>query len=478
MLDIVFLLLHVMFVLVLGYYVITALQWYSYRVKRVIFHFNKPLWHLFFLAIPIFAYYFLGYYFWAYFFLAYLPSFYMWYRKLDKPLVFTKRIKRFFLFLVLATLFQDVLCLALKTCELFGVFMPLVFSLVASFVFEKILFSGFQKEAKRKIFANKELKIIAITASYGKTSIKNFLFEILKDEFDCYKTPRSVNTLAGLVQDVNTSLPQNTKVYIAEAGAREKGDIAEIASFLEPHVAIVGEIGAQHIEYFKTLENVRNTKMELIQSKRLEIAYVHKSANINPNSKTNIYGDNILHVKANLDGTSFELDLDGNIEKFHTPLLGAFNATNLAVCIYVARYLGMSLEKIREKIASLKSVEHRLERIDAGGKIILDDSFNGNFEGMRASYELVSTYEGRKVLVTPGIVESTKEENKKLGLVMNEIFDVVILTGSLNVSILASVLKKPEVVFLKEKSQMEQALAKHSRAGDIVLFSNDAPGFI
>lgn len=478
MLDAALLFLHVLLVLVLSYYLMSALQWYSYRLKRVLFHFNKPLWHLFFLVIPIFAYYFMGLYFWGYFFIAYLPSLYMWYKKLDKPLVFTKRVKRFFVFLLLAVVFQDILCLALQRCELFGVFMPLAFSLLVSFLFEKILFSSFYKEAKKKIFNQEDLKIITITASFGKTSIKNFLYEILKSEFACYKTPRSVNTLAGLVQDINTSLPKQTQVYITEAGAREKGDIAEIAEFLEPHIAIVGEIGAQHIEYFKILENVRNTKMELIKSKRLEVGFVHKSANINPNKKINLYGDGILQVKADLEGTSFELEIDSKIETFRTPLLGAFNATNLAVCIYVARYLGISLEKIKKSVASLKSVEHRLQRIDAGGKIILDDSFNGNFEGMSASYELVSIYEGRKVLITPGIIESTKEENKKLGLIMNDIFDVVILTGSLNTSILASVLKKPEVIFLKDKTQMEQILGEHTQAGDIILFSNDAPGFI
>ena len=133
------------------------------------------------------------------------------------------------------------------------------------------------------------LTIIQITASYGKTSIKNFLYQILENEFKCYKTPRSVNTLMGLVKDINESLPQDTEIYIAEAGARKSGDIAEITNFLKPSIVIVGEIGKQHIEYFKTLENIKKTKLEALNSTNLKKAFVHSSALDTADEKTMIY---------------------------------------------------------------------------------------------------------------------------------------------------------------------------------------------
>ncbi len=469
---------HFILVFALAYYLMTCMQWYSYKLKRVIFHFSKPFWHLYFFVVPVFVYYISGIYFWIYFYFGYLVSLYLWNKKQDKKLVFTARIKRFFGFLALATIFQDTLCFALDKCQILGVFMPIIFSLLASFLFEKILFSGFYKKAQSKIMENKELKIITITASFGKTSIKNFLYEILKDDFVCYKTPRSVNTLSGLVLDVNTALPDDTQIYISEAGAREKGDIDEIARFLNPHIAVVGEIGAQHIEYFKSLENIRNTKLELLNSNRLEQSYVHESANMKKEDKICIFGDNIKNIKADIDGTHFTLKLNGKDEEFFTPILGEFNVTNLCVCILVALDLGLEIEKIKQKISNLKSVEHRLQRLDAGGKIIIDDSFNGNFNGMSSSYSLVSSYEGRKVLITPGIIESTKEDNEKLAIKANDIFDVVIITGKLNSQILASKLKKPNVLFLDQKSHMEKLLGEVTQRGDLILFSNDAPEFI
>ena len=215
------------------------------------------------------VYYLAGIWGWIYVYLAYFPWLVVWARRLDKRLIFTARVKRFFGFLFFAVIVQDSLCLISPACLNYGLLLPIVASIVLSVFYEKILFQSFYKEAKRKIQSNKDLKIIAITASYGKTSIKNFLFHILSKKFKCYHTPRSVNTIGGLVFDVNQSLPNDIQIYIAEAGARERGDIAQITDFLEPHVAIVGQIGPQHIEYFKTLENIRNTKMELIPSPEL-----------------------------------------------------------------------------------------------------------------------------------------------------------------------------------------------------------------
>lgn len=469
---------HIILTLALGYYLITAFQWYNYRVNRVVFHFHKPQWHLLFFIVPVMVYYLAGVWGWIYLYLAYLPWLVVWARKLDKPLVFTSRVKRFFGFLLFAVILQNTLCLISPACENYGLLLPLVASVILSAFYEKILFKGFYNEAKRKIAKNKDLKIIAITASYGKTSIKNFLFHILSKKYKCYNTPRSVNTLSGLVLDVNQSLPEDTQIYIAEAGARERGDIAQIATFLEPHVAIVGQIGPQHIEYFKTLENIRNTKMELIHSPRLEHGFVHVSTNASPSGAIQTFGNELKDVEATLEGTRFSAKINGELHTFETALLGAFHAQNLLACIHVALCLGMSMDEIKEAISALAPVKHRLSPMRAGGKLILDDSYNGNKEGMEASYRLVASYEGRKILITPGIIESTPEENKALAKVMNEVFDMVIITGSANAQILLHELKKPKVHLLKDKSQLEALLAKESASGDLILFSNDAPNFI
>ena len=469
---------HLGFILGIGFYFITAMQWYSYRVERVLFHYNRYDWHAYFFGLPLLAYYALEGIFLYSFVVLYIGLLFLWQKKMDKKLVWTSRIKRFFLFLVLATLFQDLLCGFFASCLKLGVIIPLVIAQIMSMLYEKLLFMSFQKEAQKKLMSNHALKVVAITASYGKTSIKNFLAHILSTKLNVYKTPRSVNTLGGIVKDINESLPALCDVYIVEAGARARGDIHEIAQFVNPHIAIVGCIGEQHIEYFKTLENIRNTKMELIHSSRLEKAFVHESAHIKGTDTILSFGDELGDVVSTLQGLSFTMMLDGKKEHFHCNLLGAFNAINIAAAIHVARTLGLSIEEIKEAVATLKGVEHRLQKIEAGGKLIIDDSFNGNLEGMLSSYALVATHSGRKVIITPGIVESTEEANTTLAKKIDEVFDLVIITGKMNVNILDSSIKKAQKILLTDKSKLQETLAEYTHAGDVILFSNDAPSFI
>lgn len=468
---------HLLFVSFLGYYLVSALQWYSYKLERIVFHYHRYDWHLFFFFFPLFVYYIGDFFFYIYLYIIFLPTLFLWYKKLDKKLVFTARVKRFFLFLFLATIFQNFLCLGLNTCEIYGAILPLFVAVFISMLFEKILFAGYKKAAKKELESRKDMIVFAITASYGKTSIKNYLFEILSSKYTCYKTPRSVNTLAGIIKDINEDLPRDTQIYIVEAGARLKGDIDEIARFLNPHFVIVGQIGEQHIEYFKTLENIRNTKMELINSTRLQKAFVHKSANVKGNEKVQVFGDELEEIHSSLAGIEFDVLLDDRKEHFKAPLLGEFNAYNLLACIIASKSL-LVIEEIRDAISKIKSVEHRLQKIEANGKIIIDDSFNGNFEGMSSSYELVRSYEGRKVIVTPGIIESNVETNVKLAQKIDDIFDVVIITGKTNQEILEKTIKKAQKVVLKDKTKMQEVLQEFTCKGDLILFSNDTPSFM
>ncbi|WP_228568279.1 Mur ligase family protein [Campylobacter sputorum] len=469
-----------LFTLLLGFYLITALQWFSYKFERVIFHFTKPLWHLFFLVVPILLYYALSYvnfiYFAVYFYIIFVPTLYFWHKKLDKKLVFTARVKRFFVILGLVTLFIDILLI--KKVEILPIFLPLIISFLISFIFESFNSKLFIKSASKKLASMPNLIIIEITASYGKTSIKNFLYQILESEFKCYKTPRSVNTLIGLVKDINENLNTQTQIYIAEAGARKNGDIAEITQFLKPSIVIVGEIGEQHIEYFKSLENIRKTKLEALNSPNLKAAFVHSSTQKIADEKTQIYDENLSNITSNLDGIKFEMKLNSGDYEFETKLLGEFNASNLAACINVANYLKVDINTIQNSVLNLKSVEHRLEKIEAGGKFIIDDSFNGNFEGMSKSYDLVRNFDGRKVIVTPGIVEATKEMNESLAKKIDEIFDLVIITGELNAEIFKSIIDENKLILVKDKRDLTQILGEKTRAGDLILFSNDAPSFI
>ena len=469
----------------MGYYFITNLQWYSYKLNRVLFHHTKTWWHFAYFLLPFILYAFLegmG----AYSFvvvIGYLVALYFWYKGLDKPLVFTGRVKRFFVAMLFFAIFIAIVF------NQFIVVIPIFLAYFISLFIEKMLFNGFKVKAQKKIDAMPDMKIVGITASYGKTSIKNYIEHLLGAKYNTYATPRSVNTLGGVMKDVNDDLAADTEVYVVEMGARGEGDIAEISTFVNPHYVIVGKIGPAHIEYFRTMENIRNTKMEILQTGRLEQAWVHESAMVKAESNVHTFGSKesmdirtnvaapeyiIEDVEATLDATSFTLQ---GI-RYSASILGAFNAMNLAAAVLVAKELGLTDDEIQKQLSTLEPVAHRLQRIDAGGKVILDDSFNGNIDGMMASFDLATTYEGRKVVITPGLVEVDEELNVQVAKRVNEVFDVVVVTGDLNYGIFKDHVEADKLVKLASKSGMETMLVEQTRAGDLILFANDAPSFV
>ncbi len=474
-----------LFILAMGYYAITNLQWYSYKLERVMFHHTKTWWHFVYFLIPYALYMLVNATsdFGFVVVIVYLALLFQWYRGLDKPLVWTGRVKRFYAAMLLFAIF---IALAFQQ---FTVVIPIFLAYFISLFIEKILFNGFKVKAQKKIESMENLTVVGITASYGKTSIKNYVEHLLKAKYKTYATPRSVNTLGGVMKDVNDDLPEDTEVYVVEMGARGKGDIAEITTFVNPHYVIVGKIGPAHIEYFKTMENIRNTKMEILQTGRLKEAWIHESAMVKPESNIHTFGENanldirenipapkyvIEDVEATLDATSFTLDG----VRYSASILGAFNAMNLAAAVLVAKTLGLNDEQIQEGLSTLKAVDHRLQRIDAGGKVILDDSFNGNIDGMMASFDLASTYEGRKVVITPGLVEVDDALNVQVAQKANDVFDVVVVTGDLNYAIFKEHVDADKLVKLATKGEMEEMLVEQTTVGDLILFANDAPSFV
>ncbi|PAF51881.1 UDP-MurNac-pentapeptide presynthetase MurF [Helicobacter sp. 13S00401-1] len=487
---------HFIMIFLLTYYLTTLLQWYNYSFYRILTKHHKKLWHFYYFVLPIIVFLvtdILRLYIVFYVCLIiWIIAFGIWLYRLDKKLVFTKRVIRLFVIVLLFTILNEAINIidhldkdkAYISALLY--LAPLVFGFIVAFLYESLIFRNYAKLAKAKLAKMPNLTIVAITGSYGKTSTKNFLEDILKERYDVYATPRSVNTYKGLVNDINSNLDPDTEVYIAEAGARAKNDIRQIANLLNPQYAIIGKVGLAHIEYFKSLENTLSAKFELLDSKKLQKAFVqrdNKTPEIKESYKENInlittYPPEHKNITTSLDFTSFELKINGVYEEFQTKVLGSFNVDNIAACILVALELKVPLDTIKKAVSKLESIPHRLNKIVTNNKLILDDSFNGNLEGVSEAIRLSSLYNGRKVIVTPGLVESNTESNIKIAKLIDEVFDLAIITGELNSKILNDNIQHTQKVVLKDKSNLEGILKSFGQDGDLVLFANDAPSYI
>jgi UDP-N-acetylmuramoyl-tripeptide--D-alanyl-D-alanine ligase len=469
--------------LLVFYYFSSVLQWQSYKLKRVIFNFSKPRWHIVFFGLPIVMIGVVDIFdrpIWEVLFLfVYIIYFTKWLAKLDKKLVFTARVKR--LWAIFGVL---ILLSAFGLPQMFQAAYLLISVAVAYLIsaeIEKKIALSFENKALKKLRDISPI-VVGITASFGKTSIKNFAAHILAKKHRVYATPASVNTKIGIIKDINEHLPQDAEVYIVEAGARQKGDIAEIVSLVRPQYAVIGKIGEAHIEYFKTIENIQSTKAEMLSSDTLKEAFVFENSGQN-GEKLTVFGyENGVQIKnavSTLGGVSFELFLDEQMHKFEAPnILGAFNAINITAAVLLAKALGMDTESIKRAVESLPSVAHRLQKITAGEKIIIDDSFNGNVDGIKEGIELCRTHPNQKVIVTCGLVESRDELNIELARLIDEVFDVVIVTGELNKKLFDDNIQKCEKIFLRDKKELENILKEKTAPNSIVYFANDAPGYI
>ncbi len=192
-----------------------------------------------------------------------------------KPLVFTPRARRLFVVglllaagIVAAAWWLAGLPWALAGALAAAIAAPAIIILAVWVLWpvEAAINRWYVADARRILRSMPRLTVIGITGSYGKTSTKHFLHRILSERFSVVMTPGSFNTTLGVVRTIREQLKPYTEVFIVEMGAKQPGDIAEICELVRPTVGIVTAVGEQHLESFRTVENVQRTKFELIDS--------------------------------------------------------------------------------------------------------------------------------------------------------------------------------------------------------------------
>ena len=189
-------------------------------------------------------------------------------------LVFTKRIIRFYIFLTILSFFLFFLVnfyiknIYLKIFDSLLIFLCLPLCIVIvhyiSLPVELLIKQYYISKAIRKLKKKKIIKI-GITGSFGKTSTKNILKEILEKKYKVCASPKNYNTEMGLSKTILEYLDDHN-ILIAEMGARHKGDIKILAKMVEPDYGIITTIGPQHLETFKSLETIEDTKFELAEN--------------------------------------------------------------------------------------------------------------------------------------------------------------------------------------------------------------------
>ncbi len=414
------------------------------------------------------------------------------------PLNITKRIKRLFFcdFLLKFAIFLMIFGL-IPIFWLQFVIAILILILSPATIFlsffvmlpvENLIKRSFIKKAKKKL-AKMKCKKIAITGSFGKTTTKHILYDILKVEFDVCATPKSFNTPMGICKTILEQLKETDDFFIVEFGARQSGDIEFLAKLVGVDFGILTPIGNCHLQTFGSIENIENTKYELCENAKEFVVFNGKSKSTkklyNRFSRKKYlvceegsfaYAKNITSTS---EGSEFTLVLDKKEYSCKTKLLGKANIDNIVVAASMAYLLGETAFGIVKGIAQAQPIAHRLELIKTDFVTCLDDSYNSNVEGFKEALTVLSSFEGRKILVSPGLVELGKQQynaNFEAGRLAAKVCDIFVIMNETNrEALLAGASDLPEIYFAKTRQEQQQILKKIIKKGDVVLFENDFP---
>lgn len=360
-------------------------------------------------------------------------------------------------------------------------------------------------QAKNKIVALPNLKVVAIVGSFAKTSIKNMLYTLLWKDFRVVKTPKSYNTDLAIARTVLTSLKTSTEVFLVEMDAYHPGEIKKLASIVKPNLAIITSIAPQHLERFGSMEKLARTQFEIAdslyfrhhQSKKEErILFLNSSSKWildlekNYQVKKIFYGDRysddgyIQNIITTEEGIEFKMVLDEKLIHIKLPVPGAHQAFNFLAAATIARKLGLDLKTIQKRAALILPTEHRLEVRNMGHLKIIDNTYNTNPIAANSSLKLLADLKAsQKILITPGFIElgeDSFEENKQLIIEAAKIATDIIIVGETNKKalfegIIASGFSTKKTHYFKTTQEVLSLLSKIAQKEAVVLLENDLP---
>lgn len=321
-------------------------------------------------------------------------------------------------------------------------YLPLIIVRIILYPIELLVIQIEIFKTKQKIKSIKNLKVIAITGSYGKTSVKEILYQLIKDKYKTLRTPESYNTPLGIAKVIDWELDNSYEYFICEMAAYHRGDINNLCQMIPPTYGILTGITSQHLERFESLDNIIKTKFELyenIQNKDNFVFNLKDENVLNEVKNRNIEKPTdylqISSTEYSKSGSRFDIIQNGKIYHVKTNLFGKSNIENITVATTMALKIGIDIDYLVSKIKNLRPIVSRSILKTLNKASIVDNTFSSNEESFKEMIETAKKVKGTKILVTPGLVELGEKEsdiNYSLGKLSINVFDKIILVGTNN----------------------------------------------
>ena len=416
-------------------------------------------------------------------------------RKMRINMHYTRRLVRL---LVLSTALYVVALIWLYFASASGVWATAPSSAPLLVVLSAVILGPIEKANNHRYVKRAKLALsranatkIGVTGSYGKTSVKKYLEQVLSAEFCTLASPENFNTPLGVVKTL-TEATGREQMLVLEMGARRRGDIAELCDIVRPDVGVITGIAPQHLETFGTMEAVlaeKNLLAEWVPEEGLVVynltdPLVRKLYEKRRGKKVGVGYENADYVISEQNftscGSTFTLAKGNERMRIETPCVGTACAIDISVAAAVAVELGVSWKKVASAAKRCYPPSHRFEVVKSGDVTVIDDGYNANPVGAAAALESLRYFEGeRKIVYTSGIVELGKEEevqNRALGQKISSVASVAVVCKGRYGDEVVEGLEESTTVFRVENTKEASALfAKMLKKGDVLLIMSDLP---
>jgi UDP-N-acetylmuramoyl-tripeptide--D-alanyl-D-alanine ligase len=332
-------------------------------------------------------------------------------------------------------------------------------------------------------------RVIAVTGSYGKTSTKNHVRDLISGVFNVVASPASWNNAAGLARTVNEHVDPDTQVLVAEMGTYGLGEIRAMCSWVKPEIGIITAIGPMHLERMNTLETVTQAKSELLEGVRVAIL------NVDDERLAQI-ADATAGAEVWRCGTRRQPGLDVSLERddgvvtirYQGGVIGSFTSppglhlVNVACALAAALAIGVPAAKVVPRLGDLSVPAHRAAQgVSDSGLVVIDDTYNSNPSGARHALELLELAvpgPHRRAVVTPGMVElgpAQDDENRAFAEAVVKADAVLVVVGWTNRRALVAGGRHGQIVRVPSRAAAREWVRSELTAGDGVLWENDLP---
>lgn len=367
--------------------------------------------------------------------------------------------------------------------------------------------SGFESQARAKL-ARLDPVRVGITGSFGKTTVKHMLAEILEASGPVFFSRGSINTILGHTRHIRQRLQWSHKYFVAEMGAYGIGSIKRLCDFVQPNYGIVTAVGDAHTERFGSIDAIAVAKSELAEAVCAKGGAIVLNADLLQHepfrSIKQSYGEQVVTVgfdaadvlidSNELDGGSWAISLRSNDRRFdglayELPLLGEHNVMNSALAVVLAVLIDPGIaDQIPFFTRTISQVPHRLQKVGSpGAALILDDAYNSNEMGfisaVTAMNKLANQRGGRRILVTPGIAELGLEHERvhsRLGSFSAENCDIIYVINPARITSFLDAARsgRARIFEVSTFREARNAIARDLKHEDVVLYENDLPDLL